>query len=91
MYLAASGTATASLGLVHLLFDSLPKLRHTSLRFVMAFAVENLFVLLMAVFHWPYELLHGTQFGETEPPKGTPDNVDFFVNGEDQRVEPTQD
>lgn len=52
---------------------------NTSLGFTMKFAIQNCFVLLMAVFHWPYELLTDSQY------RGTGDGEvqnDFFTNEE---------
>jgi hypothetical protein len=52
LYLVASGTALAVMVLVHLLFESFERLRQSSIRFVIGWAADNLFVLLMARLHW---------------------------------------
>lgn len=48
----------------------------TSLSFAIHFTVQNLFVLLMVVFHWPYETLTDQQYHDTG--EGVSEN-DFFV------------
>ncbi|OHT14967.1 hypothetical protein TRFO_14630 [Tritrichomonas foetus] len=55
-------------------------LQNTSLSFVLNFTAQNLFVLLMAIFHWPYETLMDQQYHDTS--QGVTEN-DFFMNVDD--------
>jgi hypothetical protein len=57
LYCAGGVTAVGTMAIVHLLFESFVTLRRSSLRFVVGSGVENLFVLLMAYYHWPHALL----------------------------------
>jgi hypothetical protein len=54
------------------------ELGNTSLPFVVPFSVQNFFVLLMTLFHWPFELLTDRQYQGTEDGA----NTVFFANAD---------
>jgi hypothetical protein len=59
VYSLGGGFLIFAWGLVHVLVDAFPRdFKNSSLRFVMGFSVENLFVLMMVALHWPYEVVH---------------------------------
>jgi hypothetical protein len=64
MYCTAGVTAVGTMALVHLLFESFVALKRSSVRFVLGSGVENLFVLLMAFYHWPYAVLTQKEINE---------------------------
>jgi hypothetical protein len=64
MYCAAGVTAVGTMAVVHVLFQSFSLLRRSSVRFVIGSGVENLFVLLMAYYHWPDTLLTQKEINE---------------------------
>jgi hypothetical protein len=57
MYLSAVAFSLLALGMVQLIFHWLQLFGRSSLHFAISFAVQNVFVLLMAYCHWPYEIL----------------------------------
>jgi hypothetical protein len=57
MYLSAVAFSLLALGVVQLIFYRLRLFGRSSLHFAISFAVQNIFVLLMAYCHWPYEML----------------------------------
>lgn len=64
----AYATTSISSFLVVTIFELLSQLkllRHTSLSFVMVFSVQNCFVLIMTIFHWPFELLTDREYQDT--------------------------
>ena len=75
IYLSSGIIAVLIMAVAQILF-SMRIIYGTSLSFVLKFATENVFTLLMAYFHWPYEVLQeqydGTQNQEEQP--------EFFVN-----------
>lgn len=52
------------------------KFQNSSLPFLINFTIQNLFVLLMVIFHWPYETLTDQQYHDTG--EGATES-DFFV------------
>jgi hypothetical protein len=79
IYAQTGLTALAALWIVHLLFDTFSQVRHTSLRFVVGFGVENGFVLLMAFFHWPCSRVRAVTLGKED---GVDEDPELFVNPE---------
>ena len=65
--------------IVELVISPYKLLKNTSITFVLLFTAQNLFVLLMAVFHWPYETLTDQQYQDTG--EGI-NNTDFFINSD---------
>lgn len=55
VYLIGGCTALLMLLSVHVLFAWKGWFKDSSLSFIMSFAVENVFVLMMVYFHWPFE------------------------------------
>jgi hypothetical protein len=82
MYCAAGVTAVGTMAVVHVLFESFSLLRQSSVRFVVGSGVENLFVLLVAYYHWPYALLTQKEINEANV-AGTETagaDIGFFVH-----------
>ena len=77
-------TGLTALWTVHLLFDAFSEVRHTSLRFVVGFGVENGFVLLMAFFHWPCSNVSALTLGKED---GVDEDPELFVNPEGGQLE----
>jgi hypothetical protein len=64
MYLAVCGFSLFILGVAQIVFKALNVFSLSSLHFAIVFAVQNVFVLLMAYFHWPYEMLHDQSYAD---------------------------
>ena len=77
IYLSSGIIAVLIMAVAQVLF-SMRFIYGTSLSFVLKFAVENVFTLLMAYFHWPYEVLQDQQYDGTQ--NGQEDQGEFFVN-----------
>ena len=77
IYLSSGIIAVVIMAIAQVLF-SMKFIYGTSLSFVLKFAVENVFSLLMAYFHWPYEVLQDQQYDGTQNPQE--DQGEFFVN-----------
>jgi hypothetical protein len=80
-YFGAGGAALVANAGVHLLFRRVQWLRHTSLHFVIRFAVENGFVLLMTYLHRPCGGQVATAIEDQRREDG-----DFFTNNDGQDV-----
>jgi hypothetical protein len=80
-YFGAGGSALASTAVVHLLFAHVQALRQTSLHFVIGFAVENGFVLLMTYLHRPFAQQTATAIEDQRRQDG-----DFFTNNDEKEV-----
>jgi hypothetical protein len=80
LYCAAGVTAVGTMALVKWLFALFSRLKQSSVAFVVASGVENLFVLLMAYFHWPYEVLHEKDLDMIHTSGSAMPDADFFVN-----------
>jgi hypothetical protein len=76
LYAGVSAGAILAVGAVTFLCARSPALGNTSLLFIVPFSVQNFFVLIMTLFHWPFELLTDRQY------QGTEDGVSkaFFAN-----------
>ena len=83
MYLASCVTALTMLCIVHVLFEALSLFRSSSIRFVISYAVENLFVFLMAYFHYPFE-------GLSDKKASSGDDVGVQSESEDEFAEQPQ-
>jgi hypothetical protein len=83
MYLAAVGSCLIILGLVQGVFRKLRLFRDSSLHFVIAFSMHNVFVLLMAYCHWPYEVLHDQNYVDNTGDGMGTQIVDFFTQESD--------
>lgn len=71
IYLASGLIAIIIMGVCSVLIN-LNIFAESSLSFVIRFAVENVFTLLMTYFHWPYEVLQDQYQNDPQ--------ADFFVN-----------
>jgi hypothetical protein len=79
MYLAAVGSCLIILGLAQGVFRRLKLFRNSSLHFVIAFSIHNVFVLLMAYCHWPYEVLHDQNYLDNTGDGSGVQGIDFFT------------
>ncbi|EAX96197.1 hypothetical protein TVAG_000260 [Trichomonas vaginalis G3] len=82
IYLVSGSVSIALIFLYGVIFSFLPKFKDSALRFVGVYSIQNVFVLLMAYFHWPYEVLHDQDYvnGDNAQEGATP--AEFFVNDE---------
>jgi hypothetical protein len=67
MYLAASAFSLLALGTVQIIFHWMRLFGRSSLHFAISFAAQNVFVLLMAYCHWPYEMLQDQTYLDSSP------------------------
>lgn len=67
VYLSGGCTALVMLLVVHVLFGWYGWFRESSLSFIMSFAVENVFVLMMVYFHWPFERIADKPLDKEDP------------------------
>ena len=58
--------------------------RYSSLCFVTEFVVKNVFVLLMAYFHWPYEVLQDQQYIDSADDNSQAMTGELFLNSDDE-------
>lgn len=77
IYLSSGIIAVAIMAIAQVLF-SFKFVYGTSLSFVLKFAAENVFTMLMAYFHWPYEVLQDQQVESIQETQDAP--KEFFVN-----------
>jgi hypothetical protein len=77
MYLLTGGAAATTVAVIEYLFGFFPGLKHTALHFAISFGIKNLYVLLMAYFHWPYAIKRDQRFGDIAA-----NNSDFFGGGD---------
>jgi hypothetical protein len=80
LYCASGVTAVGSMALAKWLLALFSGLRQSSVVFIVAPGVENLFVLLMAYFHWPYEMLHEKDLHMAHTSGSALPDADFFIN-----------
>ena len=81
MYVATGGTSLLVLAIVRILFTALRLFRNSAIHFVMIFAIQNSFVLMMMYFHWPYEVINDQTYAdETEKEKAAIEPSEFFAN-----------
>jgi hypothetical protein len=84
MYLASAGFSLLSLGVVQIVFKRLDLFSQSSLHFAISFAVQNVFVLLMAYYHWPYEMLHDQTYVDTTGDGSVRAPAEFLANLESE-------
>jgi hypothetical protein len=60
IYVGAGAIALAILAVVHVLFVAMSRFRTSAVGFIVNYGVANVFALLMAYLHWPYEVVGGT-------------------------------
>ena len=77
VYLASSLAALLPLIVVYI-FDAYEMFKDTSLGFLTTFALQNSYVLLMTLFHWPYEVILDQEYHNAE--HSNEDVPDFFSN-----------
>jgi len=79
VYTILSSISLIISGLTSFVFGKIQFFNKTSISFLVSFSVQNFFVVLMVVFHWPYELITDQQYHDS-----TINNKidDFFVNTE---------
>ena len=86
MYVATGGTSLFVFAIVRVLFTAFKLFQNSAIHFVMIFAIQNSFVLMMMYFHWPYEVINDQTYAdETEKEKAAIEPAEFFNN--DQAVE----
>jgi hypothetical protein len=81
LYVAAGGTALGVLALVRVLFGEFAALRHSSLRFLAGYSIENGFVLLVTFFHWPTGLVVAKELGQSNAVADQ--DPELFVDGQE--------
>ena len=74
----SSGLITVIIMTIAQILFSMKFMYGSSLSFVLKFASENIFALLMAYFHWPYEVLQDQQYDGAQENQDAPE--EFFVN-----------
>ena len=57
MYVCVSATALLILAIMSFLYFFLGFLRNAAITFVETFTIQNLFVIIITYFHWPYEVI----------------------------------
>ena len=82
VYLVSSLFALIPLIVVNIL-DELEIMNETSLCFLTTFALQNFYVILMTVFHWPYEIIDDQEYYNADYDTEKMDN--FFVNEPDNQ------
>ncbi|OHS97753.1 hypothetical protein TRFO_35964 [Tritrichomonas foetus] len=83
MYLATGGTSLFVTLIVHVLFPAFKLFQNSAIHFVMSFAVENSFILMMMYFHWPYEVIKDQNYADdAERENAAIEPGDFFNNGD---------
>lgn len=83
MYVASGGTALFLLAIVEIVFRAFDLFKNSSIHFVVNMSVENAFVLLMAYFHWPYEVLDDQTYrNDANNRNNVISSNEFFVNNE---------
>ena len=78
VYIICSIIALIQLVAVHII-DKLDLFKNTSFIFMTTFAVQNFYVILMAVFHWPFEMITDQEYHTTEINENDID-FSFFTN-----------
>ena len=82
IYCVSGITALILLALSDFFLGFLGYLENSALKFVESYAIVNVYVMLMAYFHWPYEVLHDQNYmGGDDSAKATMP-ADFFVNND---------
>jgi len=79
IYIISGVLALILLVMSKILSELMPIFSTTSLGFVTSFSVENVFILLMAYFHWPYEVLQDQSYLDGEDPNNAA-LAGFYVN-----------
>jgi hypothetical protein len=82
MYLAACGFSLFILGVLQIVFKAFNLFLLSSVPFAIVFAVQNVFVLLMAYFHWPYEMLHDQSYVDRAGDVSEHTPAEFLANME---------
>lgn len=85
MYFTSTCISLALLFIVKILhfLQLTPFFRYTSLCFVTEFIVKNVFALLMAYFHWPYEVLQDQQYIDSADDNSSVMPGDLFNSDDD--------
>ena len=71
IYFSSGILAVIIIAIAHIL-SSLKIINGTSISFVLKYSVENVLTLLMAYFHWPYEVLQDQQYDDTHSDQQQP-------------------
>ena len=82
IYCVSGLTALTLLALSDIFLGFLGLFENSALKFVEEYSIMNVFVMLMAYFHWPYEVLHDQNYlvGDEAAQAAMP--ADFFVNND---------
>ena len=80
VYAASGALALTLLAISSVLFDFLGYFKESALGFVEVYAIQNVFVMLMVYFHWPYEILQDQSYMDNSEnmDQGEPSSY-FFV------------
>ena len=88
VYIICSIIALVQLIAVYII-DKLDLFKNTSFVFLTTFAVQNFYVILMAVFHWPFEMITDQEYHNAEINEN--DISSFFINEIDDEQIKNQD
>ena len=83
IYMVSGLLSLLLLGMSDLFLGFMGFLENSSLKFVENYAIENVFVMLMAYFHWPYEVLHDQNYIGGDDPNQATLPAEFFVNNDE--------
>jgi hypothetical protein len=82
IYMVSGLSALLLLGLSELFLGLMGFLENSALKFVENYAIENVFVMLIAYYHWPYEVLHDQNYIDGDDPNQATLPAEFFVNND---------
>ena len=81
VYASSGALALVLLAVSSILFDFLGYFKESALGFVEGYAIQNVFVMLMVYFHWPYEILQDQSYMDNQENMDQIDPpADFFVH-----------
>ena len=84
IYAVAGASALILLAVSDVLFNFFGFFSESSLGFIEDYAIQNVFVMLMIYFHWPYEVLQDQTYMDGEEVNNV-DQGDFFAQPENEQ------
>jgi len=69
VYASAGGVTLLLMAVIQVLFRFFKLFGDSSVNFVMTYAIQNVFAVLMSYFHWPYEVLTDQYYGDSGQPQ----------------------
>ena len=85
VYSTSGALALVLLAISKILFEFLGYFKESAIGFVEDYAIQNVFVMLMVYFHWPYEILQDQSYMENEENANHLEPAaDFFVHEDTQ-------